>query len=95
MPLASAAERLAQPLNHALGLGLGGVGHQQQKLLATPAGQNIGLAQHRACVAREGTQHVVARTMAVPVVDRLEQVKVNHRHTRIDRLAHRTALFIR
>ena len=52
-----------------------GVLQQQDELLATPAAENVGLAQRAAQLLGEIVQHLVAGKVAVLVVDQLEVVE--------------------
>ena len=57
-----------------------GIGQRHEKLLATQTGHQIARTQLGAQAAAEPAQHLVAGGMAVPVVDALEVVEVQHHH---------------
>ena len=59
-------------------LGLGRLGHQDDKLLAAVTGQEVGLAQNRAQPGDNLLEAAVADQVAVGVVDLFEVVDVDH-----------------
>ena len=75
----AARDRRAQALRDEQGVELLGLWEQQRELLAADAGQRVGRPQQSLPDSRDLAQHVVARGVAVAVVDRLEVVDVEER----------------
>ena len=78
----------AQPLRRAQGARLVGVGQDRDELVAAPAGQLIARAHPGGQPARDLDQHLVARLVAVGVVDRLEVVDVDVHQREQSAVAH-------
>jgi len=72
-------EHRLEPVGELGGADRIGAGEQQEELLATPATREVGVADGRAKDGGELAEDVVARRVAVDVVDRLEVVEVGER----------------
>src|ERR1700679_1630546 len=72
-----------KPLRHLDGLFAGSCGQQNDKLLASPAGENVVLAHCAAEVTGNGAESGISRLLCMPVADLLEVVKINeHKRNR-------------